>query len=95
MAISTPTRHAWRALIGLLGLTLVLFGANAAGVHVFKEGTWVPELALDLQGGTQIVMEADTDGATPTDEQMAQAVEIIRQRVDASGVSEAQITTQG
>jgi len=95
VAISTPTRHAWRALIGLLGLTLVLFGANAAGVHVFKEGTWVPELALDLQGGTQIVMEADTDGATPTDEQMAQAVEIIRQRVDASGVSEAQITTQG
>ncbi|HJA04677.1 MAG TPA: protein translocase subunit SecD [Candidatus Microbacterium stercoravium] len=95
MAISTPTRHAWRALIGLLGLTLILFGANALGVHVFKEGTWVPELALDLQGGTQIVMEADTDGATPTSEQMNQAVEIIRQRVDASGVSEAQITTQG
>ena len=95
MATSSPTRRAWRALIGLLGLTLILFGANAAGVHLVKEGTWVPELALDLQGGTQITLEADTAGATPTTEQMQQAVEIIRQRVDAAGVSESQITTQG
>ncbi|WP_156761868.1 protein translocase subunit SecD [Microbacterium karelineae] len=95
MATAPPTRRAWRALIGLLAITLVLFGANALGVHVFKQGTWVPELALDLQGGTQIIMEADTGGVTPTSEQMAQAVEIIRQRVDASGVSEATITTQG
>ncbi len=73
----------------------MLFGANALGVHLFKEGTWVPELALDLQGGTQIIMEADTAGETPSADQMAQAVEIIRQRVDASGVSEASITTQG
>lgn len=95
MSTSSPTRRAWRALIGLLGITLVLFGANALGVHLFKEGTWVPELALDLQGGTQIVMAADTEGATPTSEQMQQAVQIIRQRVDASGVGEAQVTTQG
>lgn len=73
----------------------MLFGANALGVHVFKEGTWVPELALDLQGGTQITLEADTAGEPPSDEQLQQAVEIIRQRVDASGVSESQITTQG
>ena len=95
MATSTPTRRAWRTLIGLLGITLVLFGANALGVHVFKQGTWVPELALDLKGGTQITMRAITEGDDPTAEQMQQAVEIIRQRVDASGVSEAQITTQG
>lgn len=95
MATSSPTRRAWRALIGLLGLTLILFGANAAGVHVMKEGTWVPELALDLQGGTQITLEADTAGETPSTEQMQQAVEIIRQRIDAAGVSESQITTQG
>ncbi|NHI17132.1 protein translocase subunit SecD [Microbacterium excoecariae] len=95
MATPTPTRRAWRALLGLLAVTAVLFGANALGVHVFKEGTWVPELALDLQGGTQIIMQADTDGETPSAEQMQQAVEIIRQRVDASGVAEAQVTTQG
>ena len=29
MATSTPVRHAWRALIGLLAITGVLFGINA------------------------------------------------------------------
>lgn len=96
MATSTPVRHAWRALIGLLITTAVLFGINALGVYVFKESSWSPELALDLQGGTQIILEAQTvDGADPTTDQMNQAVTIIRQRVDASGVGEADVTTEG
>ncbi|MAP64077.1 MAG: protein translocase subunit SecD [Microbacterium sp.] len=96
MATPTPVRHAWRALIGLLVITGVLFGINALGVYVFKESSWAPELALDLQGGTQIILEAQTeDGVTPSDEQMQQAVTIIRQRVDASGVGEADVTTEG
>lgn len=96
MATSTPVRHAWRALTGLLVITAILFGINALGVYVFKGSSWSPELALDLQGGTQIILEAQTpDGADPTTEQMAQAVTIIRQRVDASGVGEADVTTEG
>ncbi|WP_309067271.1 protein translocase subunit SecD [Microbacterium sp.] len=95
MAISTPARRAWRVLTGLLVITAILFGANALGVHVVKGGTWVPELALDLQGGTQIVLEAQTEEAEPSAEQLAQAVAIIRQRVDASGVGESEISTQG
>jgi preprotein translocase subunit SecD len=95
VASSTPVRRAWRALIGLLALTAVLFGVNAAGVYVFDRSSWVPELALDLQGGTQIILEAQTEeGTQPTTEQMQQAVSIIRQRVDASGVGETDITTQ-
>lgn len=95
MATSTPVRHAWRALTGLLAITALLFGINALGVYVFGQSSWAPELALDLQGGTQIVLEAQTeDGAAPSDEQMQQAVTIIRQRVDASGVGEAEVTTQ-
>ena len=95
MATPTPVRHAWRALTGLLITTAVLVGINALGVYVFKGSSWSPELALDLQGGTQIVLQAQTpDGATPDEEQMAQAVTIIRQRVDASGVAEADIATQ-
>jgi preprotein translocase subunit SecD len=74
----------------------VLFGINALGVYVFKGSSWTPELALDLQGGTQIILEAQTeDGADPSTEQMNQAVTIIRQRVDASGVGEAEVTTEG
>ncbi len=96
MATSTPVRHAWRALTGLLVTTAVLFGINALGVYVFQESSWTPELALDLQGGTQIILEAKTaDGADPSPEQMNQAVTIIRQRVDASGVGEADVTTEG
>ncbi|WP_396668321.1 protein translocase subunit SecD [Microbacterium sp. R86528] len=95
MATSTPVRHAWRALTGLLVTIAVLFGINALGVWGFEESSWTPELALDLQGGTQIVLEAQTeDGADPSSEQMQQAVTIIRQRVDASGVGEADVTTQ-
>jgi preprotein translocase subunit SecD len=56
-------RHAWRALTGLLAIG-VLFGINALGVYVFGKSSWAPELALDLQGGTQIILEAKTpDGA--------------------------------
>ncbi|MEV8251331.1 protein translocase subunit SecD [Microbacterium sp. NPDC076768] len=96
MASSSPVRHAWRVLLGLLLVTGVLFGINAMGVYVFKESSWAPELALDLQGGTQIVLSAETeDGAAPSQEQLDQAAAIIRQRVDASGVAEADITTEG
>ncbi|MGC5169892.1 protein translocase subunit SecD [Microbacterium sp. DT81.1] len=96
MATSTPVRHAWRALLGLLIITAVLFGINALGVYVFKQSSWSPELALDLQGGTQIILEAQTeDGTAPNEDQLNQAVTIIRQRVDATGVGEADVTTEG
>ena len=96
MATSSPVRHAWRVLIGLLAIVAVLFGVNALGVYVFQKSSWVPELALDLQGGTQIILAAETpDGADPSGEQLAQAVTIIRQRIDASGVGEASVTTEG
>ena len=95
MATPTPVRHAWRALTALLAIVVVLFGINALGVYAFGKSSWVPALALDLQGGTQIILEAKTpDGSTPTSEQMDQAASIIRQRVDASGVGETDITTQ-
>lgn len=95
MATPTPVRHAWRALTGLLIITAILFGVNALGVYGFGKSSWTPELALDLQGGTQIILQAKTpDGSAPTSEQMDQAASIIRQRVDASGVGETDITTQ-
>lgn len=96
MASSSPVRHAWRVLLGLLLVTAALFGLNAIGVYGTKESSWAPELALDLQGGTMITLSAVTeDGAAPTQEQLDQAVSIIRQRVDAAGVAEADITTEG
>jgi preprotein translocase subunit SecD len=96
VATPTPVRHAWRALTGLLVIIAVLFGINALGVYVFKQSSWTPSLALDLQGGTQIILEAQSaNGTAPTTDQMNQAVTIIRQRIDASGVGEANVTTEG
>ena len=51
-----------------------------------------PVLGLDLQGGAEVTLEAQPQkGQTVTDEQMNQAVQILRSRVDALGVAEPQI----
>jgi preprotein translocase subunit SecD len=61
-----------------------------------ENASFTPKLALDLQGGTQVILAPLLlDGQAVTTDQLDQAVAIIRQRVDASGVSESQVTTQG
>jgi preprotein translocase subunit SecD len=67
------------------------------GVVTVQPGaSYTPELALDLQGGTQIILTPSiADGQQATQEQLAQAVTIIRQRIDGSGVGEAQVSIQG
>ncbi|SDS65112.1 protein translocase subunit SecD [Microterricola viridarii] len=95
MAKSTPVKKAWRSLSWLAVIIVGLFAINAAGV-MWGGGSWTPKLALDLEGGTQIILAPKTEsGQTVSQEQLDQAVTIIRQRVDASGVSEAEISTQG
>ena len=95
MARSSIVRSASRALIWLGVIFAILVSGNALSV-VNEEGSWTPKLALDLQGGTQIILEPRlAEGQTVSEEQLAQAVAIIRQRVDASGVAEAEVTTQG
>jgi preprotein translocase subunit SecD len=96
VARSTPVRKAWRSLIWLLVIIGILAGVNAYGVLVPKESSWAPKLALDLEGGTEIILAPQVqEGVAATAEQLNQAVGIIRQRVDASGVSEAEINVQG
>ncbi len=51
-----------------------------------------PQLGLDLQGGISIVLEAKGE---PTSEELDLAVNIIRDRVDALGVAEPEISRQG
>lgn len=92
---STPVRKARRALIWLL--VLLVAGAALLGSGKLWWG-WglTPKLALDLQGGTQIILAPKVAaGTTVTQEELDQAVSIIRQRVDATGVSESEISTQG
>lgn len=95
MASSPAVKRARRSLIVLLVIIAALVGVISIGV-ARGEASWTPKLALDLQGGTQIILAANLeDGQGVSGEQLDQAVSIIRQRVDASGVAEAEIATMG
>ncbi len=92
---TTPVKKAWRSLTWLVVIIVGLIALNGAGV-IWANGTWAPKLALDLEGGTQIILAPKlASGQTVTGEQLDQAVAIIRQRIDAAGVSESEINTQG
>ncbi|HEV8055332.1 MAG TPA: protein translocase subunit SecD [Nocardioidaceae bacterium] len=77
---------------------IVVFGAVLAAMFggVALNGDWAPQLGLDLQGGTRITLSADTtDGSGVTDDKLNEAVDIIRQRVNGTGVAESEVTQQG
>ena len=89
------TKHPGRRLLTLLLAVVVGYSALAFGAATHRT-TMTPGLALDLEGGTQIILTPTTsDGSEITDENVNEAIGVIRQRVDASGVSEAQISRQG
>jgi preprotein translocase subunit SecD len=84
-----------RSLAWLLAIVVILGVLLGAGKLFWGWGL-KPQLGLDLQGGTEIILTPQlAAGKTPTQDQLNQAVSIIRQRVDAAGVSEAEISTQG
>ena len=93
----TVTRAALRSLTWLLALMVGIVGVIGLGVlSGEKKATFVPNLALDLSGGTQVILTPIVEeGKEILPEQLDQAVSIIRQRVDSTGVSEAQINTSG
>lgn len=62
---------------------------------------WLPDkpinLGLDLKGGSYLVYEVDTTGMSggEADDAVRRALEIIRERIDALGVKEPSIQTEG
>lgn len=84
------------ALILMLFLTAVALWINFA-----PDNTWLgrdvsTRLGLDLQGGTQVLLRAVSQGDQPVvDEAMVTARQIIEQRVNGLGVSEAVVQRSG
>ena len=74
-----------------LGLVLVvLFGIMALAME------WKPKLGLDLRGGTTITLTATSlNGGSVDAEKLAEAKDIISERVNGAGIGEAEITTSG
>ena len=70
---------------------LVVTFAVASLAGVLSAG-WKPILGVQLQGGVEVVLRPT---AEVSDEQLERAIEIIRNRVDAIGVAEPDITRQG
>jgi preprotein translocase subunit SecD len=97
VAGSSSNKVARKRLAWLL-VIIIAFAGLITGATLTKVSgaTLVPQLALDLQGGTQVILKPTVNsGSVASAEQLAQAVDIIRQRIDSTGVSEAQIVTQG
>ncbi|MGH9184460.1 MAG: hypothetical protein ACRD0U_01365, partial [Acidimicrobiales bacterium] len=72
----------------LVLIVVVAIGALAATLVADNS----PQLGLDLQGGASVVLEPTGDSDRG---QLNQAIEIIRNRVDALGVAEPDIARQG
>jgi len=95
VAKSSPVKNAKKSLTWL-GILVVALVATLAGGVLFGGASWAPKLGLDLEGGTEIILAPQLEhGQSVTSDELNQAVSIIRERVDASGVSEAQVSTQG
>ncbi|MDU6744535.1 MAG: protein translocase subunit SecD [Actinomyces sp.] len=95
--MANKKRRPVRTLVALfvvvaIGIAALLIGRATQGA------TLHPKLALDLEGGTQLILTPNTTGEDDrniTDEDITEAINIIRNRVDASGVSESEITSMG
>ncbi|MFZ9629575.1 MAG: protein translocase subunit SecD [Ilumatobacteraceae bacterium] len=79
-----------KLLVPLIGIIVLAYGGFVA---VAATGT-KPALGLDLQGGISVTQRVK-QGTDYNTESMALAVERIRDRVDALGVAEPEILSQG
>jgi len=93
--LNPRNRRPLRVLAALFVIVAGLYGLLAS-VHTWGEAQLTPKLGLDLEGGTQLILEPKVVGNRAINQgQIDKAVDIIRQRVDGSGVAEAEVATQG
>jgi len=95
--VASHKRRPVRALVTLTVAIVAACAALAIG-HFVKGVTPYPDLALDLKGGTQLILTPTptSEGQREiTEEDITQAISIIRNRIDASGVSESEISSMG
>ncbi len=74
----------------------VLVALSLLGLSLYTVLTMSPRLGLDLRGGTQIVLQTrDGNGVRADAASTDRAVEVLRRRVDALGVSEPTLARSG
>jgi preprotein translocase subunit SecD len=85
------------AVLGFIFVVLYLLVFFAGGASGSFKDRLEPKLGLDLIGGTRLTLEAtnNVDGKPPTAENLEEARQIIESRVNAFGVAEAEVVTEG
>jgi preprotein translocase subunit SecD len=102
---STPTSHPGRYLTALVVLLLVMLGSVLGG-NILSPSHWHKSFyvgrGLDLSSGTSITLQAVTPkqpgqktSPAPSAAAMAKAVQIITNRVEASGLANSTVVPQG
>ncbi|MGV1003585.1 MAG: protein translocase subunit SecD [Candidatus Nanopelagicales bacterium] len=94
MANAPSHYRPWR----VLAIFAVLVGGLVGWAFWPGASTNAPRLGLDLQGGSQVTLlpkAATGQTGAVTQDQLNQAVEIIRARIDGLGVAESEVTIQG
>ncbi len=92
MAAKGTTRKSAAPVLSLLAITALLYGVIA-----LNGWEWKPKLGLDLRGGTSVILgprQISGGGAVPA-ASVNKAVDIIRLRVNRSGVAEAEVNKEG
>jgi preprotein translocase subunit SecD len=89
----------WRPLTALAMIIVVMLVA-ITGAETFHPGRWSQqfkvELGLDLSGGTELVLQAQTpQGHAPSAAEMNQASSILLSRVNSTGTTGGQVQQQG
>ncbi|MEU2615970.1 protein translocase subunit SecD [Micromonospora sp. NPDC007271] len=85
------------AVLGLIFVVLYLLVFFSGGASGGWKDRLEPRLGLDLVGGTRLTLEAtnSVDGKPPTAANLEEARQIIENRVNAYGVAEAEVVTEG
>src|SRR5215207_2228918 len=79
----------------VLALVVVLLGVGGFFIFINEPVTESTQLGLDLQGGVSAQLEgSQTGGGKVTREEMQQAADLIRQRIDRLGVAEPDVRVQ-
>jgi preprotein translocase subunit SecD len=83
-------------ILALVGLNVFDFFTMSVPAHTAQSAIFAPKLGLDLVGGTEVILQPKVaSGVQVTGQQLNQAVSIIGERINAAGVSEPDISTDG
>jgi preprotein translocase subunit SecD len=100
--VAPPSSNASRPgrMLALLAGIIVVMILAIVGGDLASPGNWHSNfrvhLGLDLTSGTTVALQAvKPGGGTPTSAEMQQAIQIMNNRVNGAGVTEAQVVQQG